>query len=106
MVLIWALPIYALNSSNITSNQSVNLTEQNHTSNGNQDLHNQIAAIKSAPSGKYKDVQDLRLKILQILEEIRMLRQENTTTRSVRYYRELENQSERLENLMNNVIRG
>ena len=51
-------------------------------------------------------MQDLRLKILQILEEIRMQRQENTTTRSVRYYRELETQSNELETLMRCVIRG
>lgn len=51
-------------------------------------------------------MQDLRLKILQILEEIRMLQQENTTTRSVRYYRELENKANELKNLMCSVVRG
>lgn len=85
---------------------SVNQTGQNQTSHGNQNLHNQIMLIKNTPSGKYKDVQDLRLKILQILEEIRMLQQENTTTRSVRYYRELENKANELKNLMCSVVRG
>jgi len=85
---------------------SVNQTGQKISSNGNQDSHHQIMLIKSMPSGKYKDVQDLRLKILQILEEIRMLQQEKATTRSVRYYRELENQSNELETLMRGVIRG
>jgi regulator of replication initiation timing len=95
-----------MDSSKSTDNLSVNQTGQNLTSNGDQGLENQIKLIKNTASGKYKDVQDLRLKILQILEEIRMLRQENTTTRSVRYYRELENQSNELENLMRSVIRG
>ena len=61
--------------------------------------------LKSAPSGKYKDVQDLHLRILQILEEMRLLRQENETARSDRY-QELETQSEELESLMRSIIKG
>ena len=109
VVLLWVLPIYAMDSGNVTIKSTVNWTDHsNQTSNGCgvNDLQNQIMTIKSAPSGKYKDVQDLHLKILQILEEIRLLRQENATARSIRYYDELETQSRELESLMSSVIRG
>lgn len=43
--------------------------------------------------------------MLQILEEIRLLRHENATARSIRYYGELETQSKELESLMNSLIR-
>jgi hypothetical protein len=97
-----------MDSGNATINLSVNSTDHsNQTSNGSggDDLQNQIMTLKSAPSGKYKDVQDLHLKILQILEEIRLLRQENATARSIRYYGELETQSKELESLMSSMIR-
>jgi len=110
VVLLWILPIYAMDYGNTTTNLSVNSTgHHNQTLNdsgGDQDLHNQIMVLKSAPSGKYKDVQDLHLRILQILEEMRLLRQENETARSVRYYLELETQSSELESLMRSIIRG
>jgi len=89
-------------------NSSFNSTDDsNHTSNGSSgdDLQSQIMTLKSAPSRKYKDVQNLHLKILQILEEIRLLRQENATARSIKYYGELETQSKELESLMRSIIR-
>lgn len=90
-----------------TINSSLNLTDHsNQTSNcSDDDLQSQIMTLKSAPSGKYKDVQDLHLKILQILEEIRLLRQENLTARSIKYYGELESQSRELESQMRSIIR-
>jgi hypothetical protein len=97
-----------MDSGNATINSSLNSTDHsNLTSNcsGDDDLQSQIMTLKSSPSGKYKDVQDLHLKILQILEEIRLLRQENATARSIKYYGELETQSNELESLMNSLIR-
>jgi hypothetical protein len=105
VVILWALPLYAMDS---TGNQSVNSTVHvNQTSNcsSGDDLQSQIITLKNAPSGKYRDVQDLHLKILQILEEIRLLRQENATARSIRYYGELKTQSLELESLMRSIIR-
>ena len=59
VVLLWILPIYAMDSGNTTTNLSVNSTgHHNQTlndSSGDQDLHNQIMVLKSAPSEKYKD---------------------------------------------------
>ncbi|EKQ52328.1 MAG: hypothetical protein B655_1910 [Methanobacterium sp. Maddingley MBC34] len=109
VVLLWVLPIYAMDSGNTTSNQSVNSTEHlNHASNGSSgdDMQSQIMTLKSTPSGRYKDVQDLHLKILQILEGIHLLRQENATARSIKYYGELETRSAELESLMRSIIRG
>ncbi|WP_287382529.1 hypothetical protein, partial [Methanobacterium sp.] len=97
VVLISTLPIYALDSYNTTYNQTVNSVEhQSHNDNG------QLSAIKNGISGKYKDVQDLRLKILQILEEIRLLRQGNETSSLFRY--ELEEEYAELQSKMRSII--
>ncbi len=98
VVLISTLPIYALDSYNTTYNQTVNSAEhQSHNDNG------QLSAIKNGISGKYKDVQDLRLKILQILEEIRLLRHGNETSSLFRY--ELEEEYAELQSKMRSIIR-
>jgi hypothetical protein len=99
VVLISTLPIYALDSYNTTYNQTVNSAE--HQSHGH--FNGQLSALKNALSGKYKDVQDLRLKILQILEEIRLLRQGNGTSYLSRY--ELEAEYAELQSKMRSIIR-
>lgn len=101
-VLIWILPIYALDLGNTTSNLSVN-------SNGAQSqidsysVGSQITMPKSTSAGKYKDIQDLHLKILHILEGMRLLGRRNNT-HSVRYYVELETRSAELERLKRSTI--
>lgn len=107
VVLIWILPIYAMDLGNTTSNLSINSTKVqdqiNNHSVGYQNLYSQLI-IKSTSAGKYKDMQDLRLRILQILEGMRLLRQQNNT-QSVRYYTELETEYAELERLKRSMIK-
>ena len=101
VVLIWIMPIYALDLGKSTSNPCINPNrDQNKDNNhldGNQDLYKQILP-KNTSAGKFKDIQDLHLKILQILEGMRLRGQQNGNAYSIRYCAELES-------LKNSMIR-
>lgn len=65
VVLIWILPIYALDLGNTTTNQSINTEQFQGTflhSNVSQNLYNPISTLESTSVGKYKDLQDLHFK--------------------------------------------
>jgi hypothetical protein len=72
------MPIYALDSHNNTYNQSVNSTHQlNNNTNYHEKVHDQSVDLEDTTSDKYSEVQDLRLKIMEILEGIRLAKDEN-----------------------------
>jgi hypothetical protein len=73
------MPIYALDSAKNSTNLASNVNGS--TNNANHYLHDQAVALKNTKSGKYKDIQDFRFKIFQILEGIRLARDENVTER-------------------------
>ncbi len=107
MIFIWIMPIYALDLDNSTSNLSVNpIGDQNQSHDhldGNQDLYKQILP-KNTSAGKFKDMQDFHLRILQILEGMRFRGQQNDAY-PIRCCAELENESAELESLKNNLVR-
>ncbi len=106
MVLIWILPIYALDLDNTTSNLSVNSTRDQNQTHAHPDVdQNLYMVLKYTSAGKYKDMQDLHLRVLQILEGMRLLGRQNNSIPSVRYYTELENESAELERIKRSMIR-
>lgn len=107
VIFIWIMPIYALDLDNSTSNLSVNsIGDQNQSHDhldGNHKLYRQILP-KNTSAGKFKDIQDLRLKILQILEGMRFRGQQNGSY-SIRYNTEVKNESTEMEILKSNLVR-
>ncbi|MDD1764135.1 MAG: hypothetical protein LUQ70_05410 [Methanobacteriaceae archaeon] len=64
------MPIYATNTnSNSDLNQQITVDYQIQ--------HEKIQNLKNSTMGEYQQIQDLQVKILHIIEEIRLLRDEN-----------------------------
>lgn len=104
MVLIWIMPIYALDLGNSTSNLNNNTSKDyNQTHNFSDGYYDKI--LKTTSAGKFKDMQDLQLKILHILEGLCLLRRQNGDSYAIRYYTELERESEELKSLSSSLIR-
>lgn len=82
-VFIWTipLPIYALDLSEDGGNSTVHhSTVKSTDSEKSLDVKNQL---KDTTSGKYNDIQDLRLEVLEILEQIRLSRDENEISQEI-----------------------
>lgn len=77
------MPIYGLDTDNNTTSikDKVNSSQYDSVNGNHYHLHDQAVDLENSTSGKYNDIQDLRLKILEILEGLRLARDENVTER-------------------------
>ena len=96
VVLIWIMPLYALDLGNTTSTQ-INYTQSTGACCNLDGIGQELDALKSTSAFKFKDVQDLHIKILEILKGMRLLGQRNGSSYAVRCYEQLENESAELE---------
>ncbi|MBP1946276.1 hypothetical protein J2743_001627 [Methanobacterium petrolearium] len=80
---IWTMPIYAMDCTNQTSNATTNATNQTeHTRNGintSSESQDHVVILKTAEAEGYGDIQDLRLHVLEILEQLYLQRYQNQT---------------------------
>ena len=92
VVMVGTLPIYGFDSmDNITKIKSDLADGNSMIFNEKAYIHDDSSDLENTTSGKYKDIQDLRLKILEILEGLRLARDENVTQRRGEL-RQLENE--------------
>lgn len=70
------MPIYAMDS-HIGGNATNHINSNVNNSDGDHGQYHHISAFKTATHGKYKDIQEISFEIIQILEQIRLLHQEN-----------------------------
>lgn len=77
------MPIYAMDYTNQTSNITSNATNHTeHTKNtidNSSESQDHVVTLKTADAEGYGDIQDLRLHVLDILEQLRLQCQENET---------------------------